>query len=159
MFNPKKAEEDNDLPDDQVTMNVIKDIANDIEEMIVMTADYPSNYKVNRVPMLDVEVWINQDDSLIYYSFYEKETKSPYVISKMSAMPISKKIECLSQEVFRRLHNTRREIHDEEIIEIMNRFMLKLKMSGYNKYDRHQIIQSGYNNFEKLLLNWFEATI
>ena len=108
VFNPTKAAEDNDLPDDQVTMNVIKDIANDIEEMIFMTADYPSNYKVNRVPMLDVEVWINQDDSLIYYSYYEKETKSPYVISKMSAMPISKKIECLSQEVFRGLCNTER---------------------------------------------------
>ena len=30
MFNEKKADEDKDLPDDQVTMNVIKDIANDI---------------------------------------------------------------------------------------------------------------------------------
>ena len=100
MFSEKKAEEDKDLPDDQVTMNVIKDIANNIEDMIVMTADYPSNHKVNRVPMLDVEVWINEEDNLIYYSFYEKETKSPYVISKMSAMPISKKIECLGQEVF-----------------------------------------------------------
>ena len=81
MFSEKKADEDKDLPDDQVTMNVIKDIANSIEDMIVMTADFPSNHKVNRVPMLDVEVWINEEDNLIYYSFYEKETKSPYVIS------------------------------------------------------------------------------
>ena len=48
----------------------------------------------------------------------------------MSAMPISKKIECLGQEVFRRLHNTKIEIHEKEIISIMNKFMLKLKMSG-----------------------------
>merc|ERR1711954_15838 len=42
--------------------------------------------------------------------------------------------------------------HKREIISIMNKFMLKLKMSGYNEHDRYQIIQSGYNNFEKLLL-------
>ena len=121
-------------------MNVIKDIANSIEDMIVMTADYQSNHQVKRVPMLDVEVWINGDDNLIYHSFYEKDTKSPYVISKMSAMPISKKIECLGQEVFRRLHNTKIEIYDKEIVSIMNKFMLKLKMSVYYGHDRHQII-------------------
>ena len=31
LINLEKAEEDKDLPDDQVTMNVIKDVANDIK--------------------------------------------------------------------------------------------------------------------------------
>ena len=28
--------------------------------------------------------------------------------------------------------------------------MRKLKISGYNKYDRYQILKSGYNSYEKL---------
>ena len=56
-------------------MKVIRDIVNDIDDMIVMTADVPTNHGNNRVPMLDVEVWIDENDNKAYYSFYEKETK------------------------------------------------------------------------------------
>ena len=65
-------------------------------------------------------------------------------------MPTSKKIEFLSQEIFRRLHNTKKEMHDTEIPRIMNKFMLELKMSGYSNYDRFQILKSGFSNYQKL---------
>ena len=106
-YDAKKEKDDEDVPADMVTLKVIQDIANDIDSMIIMTIDCPSNYNIKRVPMLDIQVWINEEDqNKIYYSFYEKQTKCPFVMSKFSAMPNSKKIECLSQEVFRRLHNT-----------------------------------------------------
>ena len=73
-------------------------------------------------------------------------------MSKVSAMPITKKIEYLGQEVFRRLHNTEKEINDEEKVDMMNQFMLKLKRSGYSEHDRFEILKSGYRNFEKLRL-------
>ena len=151
LINPEKEEEDKNRPADRVTMEVIQDIANGIDDMIKMTIDVPSNHAIKRVPMLDVQVWINdQDKNKIYFSFYEKPTKSPFVISKSSAMPIKKKIECLSQETFRRLHNTKEEVNNEEKVEIMNKYMKELKMSGYNEHDRFQIIKSGYNNYENL---------
>ena len=81
--------------------------------------------------MLDTKVWLNrEDENKIYYIFYEKPTKSDYVMSKRSAMPLSKKIEYLGQEVFRRLHNSKPEIKCEEKLNIMNKFMIKLKISG-----------------------------
>ena len=145
-FSTEKEEEDKELPDDMVTMKVVQKVANEIDSMIVMTIDVPSNHKSKKVPMLDIQVWINNDDeNKIYYSFFEKETKSPFVMYKSSAMPMRKKFECLGQEVFRRLHNTKQ----EEMISIMNKFMLELKMSGYNAFDRFQIIQSGYKNHDK----------
>ena len=91
VLNPEKAERDEDVPDDKVTMEVIKDIANEIDDMIIMTVDCPSNHETKRVPMLDVEVWLHEEEEKVFYSFYEKPTKSPYVISKDSAMPTSKK--------------------------------------------------------------------
>ena len=106
--------------------------------MITTTIDDPSHYPNYKVPMLDVKVWLNSnDDNKIYYSFYEKPTKSQYVMSKVSAMPISKKIEYIGQEVFCRLHNTKREVSNDQKIEMMNLFMMKLKMSGYDDHDRY----------------------
>ena len=101
VFNKEKEMEDLKLPNDKVTMEVIKNVANSITDMIKMTVDYPSNYEDMKVPMLDLKVWLNESErNKIFYTFYEKSTKSPFVISKSSAMPISKKIECLGQEVF-----------------------------------------------------------
>ena len=71
-------------------------------------------------------------------------------MSKMSAMPIRKKIEFLGQEVFRRLHNTKHEVENSLKVDIMNKFMIQLKMSGYNEFDRLQILKSGFNSYDKL---------
>ena len=73
-------------------MTVIKDIANSIDNMIQMTVDYPTKNVDMKVPMLDVKVWINPEDgNRIYYQYYEKPTKSRFVTSKNSAMPMTKK--------------------------------------------------------------------
>ena len=101
--------------------------------------------------MLDLKVPLNEsDENKIYYTFYEKPTKSPFVVSKSSAMPIAKKIECLGQEVFRRLHNMKRELDVEEKNKVLNDFMVKLKVSGYNEHDRYQILTSGMNAYRRL---------
>ena len=89
-------------------MKIVKDIANSVDPMIKMTFDVPSKHDDEKVPMLDVKVWLKESENdQIFYMFYEKPTKNRYVISKNSAMPLNKKIETLSQKVFRRLHNTK----------------------------------------------------
>ena len=91
-----------------------------------MTAGLPSNHEEHKVPMLDLKVWLNEEQH-IFYQFYEKPTKSRLVISKDSAMPIKKKIDSLSQEIFRRLHNTKEEVSWEVKVAILNKFMNELK--------------------------------
>ena len=44
----------------------------------------------------------------------------------------------------------KRELYEEEKIEVLNNFMIKLKMSGYNEYDRFQILRSGMNSYQRL---------
>ena len=122
-FSEEKEAEDEKESDDKVTMKVINDIANSIDGMITMTFDVPSNYEDMKVPMLDLKVRLNENDKgRIYYSFYEKPTKCPFVMSRNSAMPLKKKIEFLSQEAFRRLHNTKKEI--EQIYAATQNFRL-----------------------------------
>ena len=67
-------------------MEVIKDIANSIHDMIEFTVDVPSNYADGKMPVLDMKVWLN-DISEIDFMFYEKSTKAQVVIGKDSALP------------------------------------------------------------------------
>ena len=149
-FNEVKAEKDKNVPEDKRTMEIVKDIANTIDDMIVMTTDVPSNYDDNKVPMLDTKVWIEDESNLVFFEFYEKPTKNRFVISKSSAMSVKKKIEILSQETFRRLHNTKQEIKWENKVSILNKFMSELKMSGYSEGDRFQILKSGIQRYNGL---------
>ena len=150
-YDEEKELEDRKSDSDVVTMEVICDVANSVESMIKMTFDAPSKYPEKKVPMLDVKVWLDKDDNdRVYYEYYEKPTKSKFVISKSSAMPKSAKMESLSQGIFRRLHNTKREIDNNVKINILNKYMAQLKQSGYNEEERYHIIKSGYKGYEKL---------
>ena len=65
-------------------------------------------------------------------------------------MPIRNKINILSQEVFRRLHNTSSDIEWDKKVVMLEKFMNELKASGYSKKDRAEILQSGVRRFENL---------
>ena len=99
--------------------------------------------------MLDMKTWINEEDKILF-EFYEKPTKNKIVISKDSAMPIHNKINILSQEVFRRLHNTSSDIPWDDKVIILNKFMNELKASGYSMRDQAEILVSGVRRFDKL---------
>ena len=53
-----------DKPDDKRTMIIVNDIANSIENMIKLTVDYPSKYEDEKVPMLDLKVWLNANNNI-----------------------------------------------------------------------------------------------
>ena len=65
-------------------------------------------------------------------------------------MAMNKKIDSLSQEVFRRLHNTKFEVEWEDTVVILTKFMSELMASGYNENDRYQILKSGIKLYENL---------
>ena len=54
-----------------LTFHILHEIANDIDSMISFTYDIPSNYSDNKVPILDLNVFVNQD-GLICHEFYMK---------------------------------------------------------------------------------------
>ena len=149
-YDDEKAKEDENVPDDVKTMLVIKKIANSIDSMIQMTTEVPSDHPDKKVPMLDMKVWVDDESSDIFYEFYEKPTKNRYLISKDSAMPMRKKIDSLSQGVFRRLHNTKHELSWNVKVVILEKYMTELKASGYSERDRYEILRSGIYRYENL---------
>ena len=44
----------------------IKLIGNQIHKSIQLEADYPSKYDDKKVPILDLKVWVNEDNKVIH---------------------------------------------------------------------------------------------
>ena len=135
-------------------MNVIQQIANNINPMIKLTVETPCNFASGKMPVLDVEVNINQaEENRIDFEFFEKPTKNPKVILATSALSMSKKRTILTQEGLRRLRNTKIELGTEVQKKHLNKYMLKLKNSGYRKKFRTEVLDSIMKGFEKIKEN------
>ena len=131
------------------TKDVIKEIANNISEELKVTYDVESNYSDRKVPILDLKVGINNENKIEYH-FYQKPMCNKTVILKNSAFSMNQKISSLTQECFRRLHNTSAKINEEIKIQILNEFMQSLHCSGYSENDRLNILKGGINTYIKL---------
>ena len=101
-----KAEEDADVAEDVVAARILSSVANSLdgESDISMTFDTPSMNGSGKMPVLDLQVWI--ECNLVYFSFYEKPMTSKKVIHNSSALSWTVKKVTLAGEVARRYFNT-----------------------------------------------------
>ena len=133
-------------------MNIIQQVANQINPMIQLTVDTPCNHVDGALPVLDVKVNVNvNEDNRIDFEFYEKPMKNSRVIMANSALSISQKRTILTQEGLRRLRNTKVELGPEVQQKHLNKFMLKMRNSGYSEKFRKEILNSILNAFDKIL--------
>ena len=151
--NTKKAEDEN-KSDEEVTMEVIKDVAESIDKMLKFTVDLPSNHQSGKLPVLDVQVSVNKEENnRIYFEFFEKPTKNKLVILSDAAISSQQKRTILTQECLRRMRNTKVELGKETQIEHLNNFMIKMKNSGYSSKYRMEVLNSALKAFDKMLSN------
>ena len=87
----------------------------------------------------------------VFFEFYHKPTKPKRTILASSANPWQQKRTTLTQEMIRRLRNTRKEINCTRKQEIISEYMQMLKNSGYSARFRKEILLSGINGYNKIL--------
>ena len=110
-----KVVEDKKRAPDERTMELIRQVGDDIYPSIKLEVDYPSKHPDKKLPILDLKVWVEQREreiqgsnqmvSVIVYEFYAKEIASEALINARSAMSASVKRTVLSQAVLRVLLN------------------------------------------------------
>jgi hypothetical protein len=132
------AERDRDLEKDFRTFSIIQNVANDIWPEIKWTVDVPSNYAHKRMPMLDLQV--GMEDGEVVYEFFEKKMNTPYCIPARSAHSWSTKRSTLVQEGVRRMLNTSRNSSLMVRKDVMERWDLKMRYSGYTYRFREAVI-------------------
>ena len=74
--------EDSLKKDDEITMTTFKEIAETVHNSIKLKIDYPSKHNDNKIPILDLKVWVEETESgaRIMYEHYEKEITSKQVM-------------------------------------------------------------------------------
>ena len=75
--------EDQDLEPDCVTAKVMTSIMSSVDEDIQLTWDAPGNNPNKRMPVLDLQVWMDRDEegfNRIRFTYYEKKMASQFVI-------------------------------------------------------------------------------
>ena len=147
-----KKENDLEKSDEEVTMAVILEVAESVDNMIKFTVDTPSMHENKKLAILDVEVKINkQEDNRLDFEFYEKPTKNKRVMLHDAALPSNQKRTILTQEGLRRLRNTKLELGKSAQVTHLNNYMLKLKRSGYSQKFRTEIVDSAMKAYEKMI--------
>ena len=101
--------------EDIVTMEILQQVANQVDPMIQFTFDTPILNPDLTMPILDLKVRIGQDGT-IYHQFYEKPTKNTRVIAANSALSFHSKKNIMVQECIRRLRNIKQESRTKMIL-------------------------------------------
>ena len=135
------------------TMMCMQAAANSVIVWLEFTMDIPEYHESRTVPILDLQVWIKhptpeeQEEGLssdtVMFMFFEKKTASARVLRASSAFTWRNKITTMSMEIFRRMHNTSRQVTADCRANIMRIFIAKLRSSGYNQGACRGLITSG----------------
>ena len=116
-------EKDENIEDDERTAKVLSDIANSINSNIQTTTDLPSRNLSQRMPVLDLHMWIAMYEGVpvITHSFYKKDVASRYTIMKRSAINSGTKKSTIFQEGLRRLQHISPTLPWKETVTHMSR--------------------------------------
>eukprot|EP00794_Sanderia_malayensis_P004077 gene4077-4631_t len=146
-------------PRDKVTMEKIQVIANEIHECIKVTIDYPSNHENNRMPVLDVEQWVQPTQcngatkSKILHSHYMKPMASKQVLNKDSALSQESKTNILVADLVKVMRNVSPLCSNIERTKHIQRFVNWLQFSGYPQKDGISIYKRANQNCMKIVEN------
>ena len=149
-------QEDENVPADKRTAQFIRAISNSITPMIIMEEEYPTNHQSGKMPILDLEVSI--ENGRIIHQFYKKTMASRKVVDAKSAFPSAKKRSILVEEGLRRLRNCSPELDWSVKACFLNKFASDMSYSGHQEFFRKTIIRQVVAKYETHLSNHLEGT-
>ena len=125
-------------------------MGNSLSPMIQLTGDCPSANPNGKMPLLDTQVWV--EGNKLMHENYRKPMANPLTRLAMSAMPSKMKRTVLTQEVVRIRRNISLELPWETTAKHLNNFSARMRASGYGEKYRLEVIKSGVEGFEKMVM-------
>ena len=138
------------MNDDKRTALVIKDVANSIHPMIQMEEDFPSNHEDDKIPILDLECWMDEAGT-IRFQHYEKPMASKLILSANSALPMKQKRNIHTNECVRRLRNCDPNMSWQERKEFIQEYVIRMYHAGYSESFRQDIVRQSIARYEGML--------
>ena len=152
---PSSAPEN--TPKDKATFERAREIGNQVSESIQLTADYPSKYEDNKVPILDVKVWThhnviseNETKTTILHEYYEKAISAKTVVHASTAMPTKSKRSIITQEILRVLLRCSPQLPWQQTVNHVNQKMLQIQNSGHSESFRYATVQAALKAYDRM---------
>ena len=128
---------------------VLKDVANDIQEGIVMEEDHPGKHDDGKMPILDMKVWM--EEGFIMYQHYQKPMASKMVLHAASAQSTQCKDSVHTQEILRRLLNSSTRLcWKEAVAPVISEYMGRLMVAGYSQAFRKKILEKALRIYDQM---------
>ena len=96
-----------------------------------MEVDYPSNHLGGKLPILDLEVWV--EGTKVLHRFYKKSMATKMVILARSAIPTSSKRSILIAEALRRMLNCHPDLPRKEKADYLTEFCVRMADCGHSQ--------------------------
>ena len=139
---------------DEHWMRKVKDWGNQIHQSMKIKVDYPSLHKDQKMPILDLKVWIKErkeNQKIVVHEYYYKEVATKTMLHARAAMPHSMKRTTLTQELLRVMLRCSPELGWEAIIPHLDHTMLRMQYSGYSKQFRAETLKSAINAYKEIM--------
>ena len=128
---------------------VLREIANDVQVGIELEEDHPSAHENGMMPILDMNVWVNEE-GVIMYKHYEKEVSSRKVMHANSAQSASCKKSVHVQEVLRRVMNTSTRLDwNVEVAPVLTDYMGRMLTAGYSEGYRKNVLMHAFKILDR----------
>ena len=131
----------------------MKGIMNSILTFLNLTMEIGDDFNDQKLPTLDLKIWIQPGGWKVIFEHYEKPMKSNLVVQRRSALSENVKVASLTQEVVRVLLNCSEDLDDAKRVDHLNDLSVKLKTSGYNTEFTRKVMIAGIKTYEKKLKN------
>ena len=115
-----------------------------------MVADYPSKNTDQKVPILDMKVWLDDSCHLVY-EHYEKAVASRKILNQNSAQSTNCKKSVHVRELVRRMLNTSIRLDwDSMFAPVLTDYMERMKTAGYDEKYRRSTLAHAYRIYDKM---------
>ena len=143
---------DMDENDDKRLATILNEIANDIIPGIIMEHDIPSKNIDNKMPILDMKVWIERSSGNIMFQHYEKPTASGNIMHANTAQAVTCRNSVHTQEIMRRLLNSSPLLDwDSSVAPVLSEYMLRMMQHGYPQQYRVDTLRRALRIYDHMV--------
>ena len=130
----------------EVTVEVIKESMRGVTSFLKFTYETGEDFPGGWLPTLDTSLKV-ASNNLTLYKYFEKPTTINTTILRVTAMAENPKIQSLSNDLVRRLLNTKEDLPREYRAEVIDNYGRKLLTSGYSYEQTVKILVNGAKGY------------
>ena len=129
-----------------MTVGIMRDSMRGVINYLTFTYETGEEYEDGWLPTLDTNLMVDPQNQ-VHYKYYEKPTTTNTTLLMSTAMAENPKMQCLANDLVRRLSNTREDLPHKFRAEVVNCYGVKLLTSGYSYEQVRRILVNGAKGY------------